>query len=418
MLITKAQPQTQRALKANTTRVRLSEQSSSSPAQDTYKKTITGAAYAAGGALGGMALGALGGQVMTHMTGKEVFSNFGGGVGAGVGSVTSLALSLSDEPVSVGRTFGAWAGATAGATAGTFVMGGLGKMLAAGGASPYLGSQGALLGAIGLGLAGAGVGFLGDESKVGRATKAAAAAGGGALFGLAMGGFMQATLSSPATAALLASAPVAGAATLGMLGLQSQINPNWEYSKPNSEAIDVATKSTFGMAGGHMVGTLLGAAAHAFGGSSAYVAAPLVGAALGASAAFGSVTDRTQLKELSVAALSGGAAATVGDAVGHGLSALTGNSIYKFVGPAAGAIAGGAVALERQGWDTKFVLPTALGFSLGTATGALVGAGLKALTGHDLYQVAAPLVGMAAGVCGTLAAAAHMQGKTNLEALI
>ncbi len=381
--------------------------------EDTFRSSVTRAAYAGCGALGGLALGAVSGQVMSHLTSNPVFSSLGGGVGAVGGAATSLALALSDQPVHMGRVFGSWAGSSAGATGGMYLMRELGSYLAGQGAAAYFGSHGALIGAAGVGLAGGGLAFAGDRSKVGKIARSAAKAGAGITVGLALGGAAQAALATcaPALTSLGVTAPAVLAGTLGLVGVQNEINRGWvdgyEY-KPSVETLDLAAKTVVGGAAGYLAGSLLAGFAVTAGGSPVYLAAaPALGGAIGLAGSFGSVRSNERLTGLALAAGVAGGSAMVGDLLGHGLSALTGLPAFKMLGPATGAVAGASFELDRQGRLPKYIAPAAIGFAAGSTAGTLLGAGLTALTGHSAYQIAGSAIGSVAGVLAGLAGRAH-----------
>ena len=383
------------------------------PPKDTFKKNVTRAAYASGGALGGLALGAVSGEVMSHLTQNPIFSSLGGGVGAIGGAATSLALSLSDEPVSIGRTFGSWAGASAGATGGMYLMRGLGEHLATFGAAPYFGTHGALIGAVGIGLAGTGVAFSFDESKVGKITKSGAKAGAGAALGMMAGGTIQSMLSSqPQLAPLTATAPFVLAGALALVGVQNEVNRGWlnGYEEPKSKRLDTATKSAAVATLGYAVGSAISGVALSVGGSAAYsVLGPSVGAAVGAVSMLASIKKSETLSDLAATTAAAGGAAVLGDAIGHGLTALTGQPAFQILGAATSAVTGASAMLGHQKRINKYVAPITLGFTSGTVTGTLLGAGLTALTGHSAYQLAGTIIGAAAGVFAGMAGGAAME---------
>jgi hypothetical protein len=371
------------------------------------KKAINGAAYATGGALGGLALGAVSGKVMSFVTHNDVFTTYGGGIGAIGGAATSLAISLSDEPVSLVRTFGSWTGASAGATGGMYVLKGLGNLLAENGASALFGSQGALLGAAAGGLAGAGVAFAGDNSKFGKIAKTTASTATGVTVGLLAGGAVQAFLAGGAMAAVSAPLPLVAAAAAGMVGLNNKINPGWVQNyrfKANSETTNTATKSVLSGAAGYGVGFIAGGIAQAAGGNAAYaLAGPALGAAVGAGLALGELTGSKNLTHVAGTAGLAGAGTLAGNLAGYGLSLVTGQGVFSGAGALAGAITGGALYLDANGKAGRYTLPVAGGLSVGTGVGALLGAGLSALTGHSIYQNIGTAGGAAAGLCAGLA---------------
>lgn len=416
MLITRSNPQVPVNLAKSAptlgAKATLTYEKPSAPPADVFKKSVTSAAYAAGGALGGLALGAVSGEVMSRLTQNEIFSTFGGGVGAIGGAATSLALSLSNEPVSMARTFGSWAGASVGATGGMYAMGGIGTALASHGAAALFGTEGALLGAVGLGLAGAGVAFAGADGKVATIAKSAGKAGAGALVGLAAGGFVQALLSNVTIFAPIAnSAPFVGAATLGLVGLQTELNKGWVLGgdyKPDHPTFDTVFRTGFGAAIGCGLGSAMGVVLYGAGASAAYATAgPLLGAAVGAAVKYGEAKHNKLANDLAVTGVLAGSGALVGDLVGHGLTALTGQPVFQMMGVAAGAVMGGTLTLDAQKRVNKYVAPVAAGLTAGTLTGTLLGVGLTAITGHSAYQVAGSAIGLAAGLLAGLAGGAH-----------
>lgn len=390
--------------------------------KDSFQKTVTGAAYAAGGALGGMALGAVSGEVLSRVTQNELFSSLGGGLGAVGGAATSLALSLSDEPVSVARTFGAWAGSTAGATGGIYLLGGAGRLLTSGGASALFATHGALIGALGAGMAGAGVAFAGDEGKVATVVRSAAKASAGVLGGLAAGGLAQTFTSSfPHLAPLAATAPIVGAAVLGLVGLQSEINKGWtshqdEY-EPRSKALDTVTNAALGAGAGYSLGFVAGAVGHNLVGAAGYSAVlPVLSAGLGATAILGLQKKSETLTGLTMVGSAVGAGGIAGDLVGRGLTLLTGQPAFTYLGAAAGAATGAAYGLEAEGFvKNRYLAPTVGGTVGATVGGTLLGSALSALTGQSGYQLAGTAIGATAGLLlGVAAGAGRSQSPATL----
>ena len=416
MLITNANSAAINTAKASTKAVKAEKSevaSENSASGDTFKKTVTGAAYAAGGALGGMALGAVTGEVMSHLTKNEIFSTFGGGVGAVGGAATTLALSLSDENVSISRTFGAWAGSAAGAAGGMHVLGTVGEFLASHGAHAMYGSHGAMLGALGAGIAGAGIAFAGDEGKVGTAVKSAAKGSTGVVAGFVAGGGVQALFNHvPALAPMAAAAPVVAAATLGLIGVQNELNAGWNSGrlyKPNVKALDVATRTSIGSATGLGAGLLAGAIGYGLTGAGGYgTVVPAVATGVGALASYAAATDNKLLSDVAVTGGIAGAAGVVGDAIGRGLTALTGEAAFTYLGAAAGAVTGATITLSAQDRLNGYVSLATAGTVGGTVAGTLLGTALTALTGSTGYQLAGSAIGAAAGMFLGLAGAAHM----------
>lgn len=92
------------------------------------------------------------------------------------------------------------------------------------------------------------------------------------------------------------------------------------------------------------------------------------------------------------------------DAVGQGLTHLTGNPAYAAMGPVAGAANGLLTGLFLSSEDdeasfqiSKKALPLTLGLTAGTTAGALAGALLTSVTGAPIYQSISPWLGAFAG---------------------
>jgi hypothetical protein len=143
------------------------------------------------------------------------------------------------------------------------------------------------------------------------------------------------------------------------------------------------------------------------GGSAAYsVVGPALGAAAGAVGGYGECTNNKTASEMAIVAVVGGSGGLIGDAVGHGLTALTGQPAFQMLGAATGALTGSTLALDAQNRISKYAAPVTAGVSGGTVAGTLLGAGLTALTGHSAYQLAGTVIGATAGVFAGLAAGA------------
>ncbi len=400
-------------------------QGDSATPEDSFKKNVTTAAHTAGGALAGLTLGAVGGSVLSQLSGTDTFARFGGVVGSVGGAGAALALSLSDEKVSSGRMFAAWTGATVGAPAGMYILQAVGGKLAAGGAAAVFGTHAALAGTLVGGLAGTGLAFTGDDSKVGKITKDAAVTGIGASVGMVAGGTLQAFLANNAShllAPIGAAAPAIGAATVGLMALNTRGNPGWSwylmdpndsYSKKEwlenrkNPGLDRLTKTAIGGTVGYGVGSAVGAVAHAASGNPLYLmATPAVGALVGTTGAVGS-TSGDKNSVASKVSLSTGLGATgflLGDAVGYGLTALTGNGAFAALGSTVGAANGAVLGLGSE-VTGKYAAPALTGATMGLTTGTLLGAGLTALTGSGLYQHLGTALGAVAGLTAGLAVA-------------
>jgi hypothetical protein len=376
------------------------------------KTVVTRGAITVGGGMGGAGLGAITGQVMMNLSGSPVFSTFGGVAGAIGGAAAGFAASQGDvSKETLVRSGGAWLGASVGSAAGMWVVGAAGAALAASGASSLFAVNGALIGTAAGGLVGAAIPFVGTDGKATTLLKEAAVAGTGGTIGLLAGGLAQ-TAVPEQLAHMAVPAPLLGAVALGLTGLHVMHNgiDRYEIPKMNlKRAKDSAWAGTFGYA----IGGGVGALAQSLGGSAAYTyAGPALGAVVATLAIAGDGRDNKLTHSAAVLGLTG-VGATAGDVIGHGLTALTGHPIYQNVGVAAGAINGAVAGLSSVGVDTKHGLPLVTGLASGTASGALVGAGISALTGQEIWKVAMPIVGSAFGVLTGLALSLNSDKKAS-----
>ena len=110
---------------------------------------VTKGAYATGGALGGVGMGIVTGQVMTSLTGVPIFSQVGGFAGAMAGAGTALAASKSENKAqTLKEVFFSWGLGSAGAAGGQYAMTAVGETLAASGAGAWVGATAPLLGTV------------------------------------------------------------------------------------------------------------------------------------------------------------------------------------------------------------------------------------------------------------------------------
>lgn len=89
---------------------------------------------------------------------------------------------------------------------------------------------------------------------------------------------------------------------------------------------------------------------------------------------------------------------TVGALGGAGLTALTGNNLYNQIGGVVGGINGGLGSMEAMEIDTKGAFEVGMFGSAGLAVGELAGTALTAVTGHNLYANTSGIAGLANGV--------------------
>lgn len=155
---------------------------------------------------------------------------------------------------------------------------------------------------------------------------------------------------------------------------------------------------------GHLLTHLIGSSAYAWVGAG-------TGGALGTMINL-AVEDKPRRQAWTTAAVTTGltgAGTTLGDAIGRGLTNLTGNPLYAAIGPAAGAINGVLGGLTFSLPDnqlrklTENILPSTFGLVTGATAGCLAGALLTYITGAPIYNTVAPLLG---GFAGTATGAA------------
>lgn len=235
------------------------------------------------------------------------------------------------------------------------------------------------------------------------------AAGFGAVgygLGVGAGAILHAGMGASANYTILG--PTLGTLAGGLWGAAIQTkNKNLELAARAATTGSLA--AVVGDGAGHVLHHLLG--------SSAYL--NLAPATAGLTGAFSSLAsndkDKTRAQGWSTAATTfglTGVASTIGDAVGQGLTHLTGNPLYAALAPAAGAVNGAltglAVMLDKDSKANLLVgkaLPLTLGLSAGLTAGSLAGALLTSLTGAPLYNTVAPLLGAFAGTATGVAIA-------------
>ncbi|MBT9582685.1 hypothetical protein IV102_05010 [bacterium] len=173
----------------------------------------------------------------------------------------------------------------------------------------------------------------------------------------------------------------------------------------NKGLVMAARTATCGVAGtlvgdgiGHGLTYLIGSSAYSWTGAG-------TGAALGAMINL-AVDDKPRQKAWTTAAVTTGltgAGISLGDAIGRGLSQLTGNPLYAAIGPAAGGLNGALGGLTFNLPEGKLqkltenALPSAFGLVTGATAGCLAGALLTYITGAPIYNTVAPLLGAFAG---------------------
>jgi hypothetical protein len=383
----------------------------------TIKDVVTKSAFTAGGALGGTGLGVATGLAISNISGNPVFGQFGGLVGAVGGAAAGLAASQKGaSKANLARSVGAWAGASVLSSGGMWAVGHATSHLAAHGAGALIGANGALVGAVAGGLVGAAIPFIGSEGRLSGGLKDAACVAAGGTAGMLAGAGIQAAVHSateqavqvlPQLAKMMAPVPFITTAVGALSALDYKRNPGYSVDNPGlKKTRNVGWAIAGGYAGGALVGSL---ATLGFGGSSAYMlAAPAVAATTAGLTAMGAHENDFENSSYTKGAqtlLLTGLGAGVGDAVGAGLTALTGNSLYRDIGAAAGAANGLTAGLRWAGLDDKKGLPLATGLISGGASGVLLGAGISALSGQNIWNTVVPVLGAATGALTGLALA-------------
>ena len=384
----------------------------------TIKDVVTKSAFTAGGALGGTGLGVATGLAISNISGNPVFGQFGGLVGAVGGAAAGLAASQKGaSKANLARSVGAWAGASILSSGGMWAVGRATSHLAAHGAGALIGANGALVGAVAGGLVGAAIPFIGSEGRITGGLKDAASVAAGGTAGMLVGAGIQAAVNSAASSAaeqllpqfakMLAPVPYVTAAVGALSALDYKNNPGYEADMPGlRKARNVGWAIAGGYAGGALIGSL---ATLGFGASSAYMlAAPAVAATTAGLTAMGGHEKDFESSGYTKGAqtlLLTGLGAGAGDVIGSGLTALTGNSLYRNIGAAAGAANGLTAGLRWAGLDDKKGLPLVTGLVSGGASGVLLGAGISALSGQNIWNTVVPVLGAATSVLTGLALA-------------
>lgn len=388
---------------------------------------ITKAASATGGATGGLLLGGLAGTLMTNVTGNPLFQSYGAAVGSVAGGGMGLAAATGDDKSTLIRSAIGWGTGTAGMAAGQWALGSLANMVTSNGGSAVFAQTGQLVGAAsGLAL-GASIPFTGSYRSGHMVTKQLGFAALTGNAGWLAGGALQAICNTAGNPTLGMAAPWLGAAAGFFTGAASRaimgdseranekLNKISESYAAYRQTVAVGSSLSGGAALGCVGGAIIGGFASNLNASPIYqVAAPVIGPALGALMSVATVGEElyskqaTQLAEKSATTLGFGAlGAVVGDAVGHGLTYVSGNPLYSSIGGAVGALEGTMAGLTIANQDSKSPLfkGTLAGGTagLGLSAGALAGALLDHMTGSHIYGTVAPILGGVAGALTGLA---------------
>lgn len=370
------------------------------PEQDKswLKDAVVKGAYASGGALAGVGLGVATGGVIGNLTGSSL-STVGGVLGALGGAASAVSVSDSENvSESLTKVALAWGGASLGAGLGQVValhtIGGL----AAHAGMPILASAAPFVGTATGAIVGAALPLAEGTDKLAQGAKHGAMISALGTIGLTAGLAGRAFLAgTPELASMGYIAPFLGAASGATLG-------NAAILGDESKGAVNALKMSWGTSTGYTVGTALGAVATVAGGSALYQSAfPVVGGVAGALWGYSGLTGESQLPGQKLAEKSAAVMGTSslgvlgGDLVGNVLSLVSGQDIYRQVGPLVGGLHGASVGLESVGLDTRNAAEVALMTSGGLSVGVLAGEMLSAATGHQLLAGLGPVVGAANG---------------------
>lgn len=202
-------------------------------------------------------------------------------------------------------------------------------------------------------------------------------------------------------------------------GPKDEVTLKESYRRATTTAATAAGAGTVGYFGGELAQGLL----TSIGAGARYAGfMPAIGAALGTS--WGVVASRSGQDDpftqtvTGLATLgSGGTLGMVGgDALGHGLTSLTGSASFAAGGALAGAITGGLVGLSRNRAGRKDVLSQiahgAASTSVGVTSGWFLGGGTAALLARVAPNAAlglAPTLGAVSG--GLIGLAAYLSFK-------
>lgn len=177
-------------------------------------------------------------------------------------------------------------------------------------------------------------------------------------------------------------------------------------------AVTSGATTTGGATVGYFLGGVAGQLVHNIGASARYLAyGPAVGAALGAS--WGLAASRSGQDDTLTRFVRGSATMTtgstlglvIGDALGHGLTALTGRTPYVAFGPLAGLLTGGLSGLAINRMEKQDTLSRiakgAASTAIGATSGWFLGGGTSALiakiAGNTGLLGAAPVLGLVSG---------------------
>ena len=183
-----------------------------------------------------------------------------------------------------------------------------------------------------------------------------------------------------------------------------------------NDGVKLTAATTCSSAVGYGVGAVVGAVADSWGANYAYpLLAPAAGAAIAGMAGMAAQQDSKVLGKVALTSALAGAGCIVGDLVGHGLTALSGNPIYRNIGAAAGAVNGASLSFNisdpksesKMAKIADYSTPAILGATGGSTLGCLTGALISYVTGNSFYSNAAPILGGVAGALTGLALAVN-----------
>lgn len=380
-----------------------------------YEDAVVKGAFLSGGAVAGVGLGVVTGQVLGNLTGSSIFSGVGGVAGAMAGAGTALAMSEAENQWSVLKdvTLG-WGGGTIGSAAGQLIVGEMINKAGQAAGLPGLAAAGPLIGTAAGAVVGGAAPFYGAEDGGRKLLRDGALATGATTAGLLLGtGARHLFMSNPVFQGLGGAAPVLGAAAGGALALA--VADHKDQIKWANDAGAVATLGALGYGVGSLLGGVAGVGGSSLYRALPMILTPLWGAgALDFSFDTDKPEYRKTLGKVSGAGTMGLLGAMGGDVAGNLLTAATGQSIFRPLLPLAASTAASTLylsTLESQHKE-KFATAgaTALGVGMGSAVGGLMGAGLSAVTGNGIYNAVGGVLG---GATAGLASYAG-PGESNL----
>ena len=399
------------------------EESKSETATDKFIRYSKAGGAAAGGTLAGLFLGGVGSKLVANTTGLEVVSKYGAPIGAVIGLGAALGAQTDNKVLK--KSMYAQAAATAGMTAGLYGGGFVGNLVANAGAAGHFATNGTLIGATALAVAGASAGF-GTDTEFGDKLRDFSNASLGGTTGYFLGGGAQALAETffPSLGTVMTAAPALYATTGALVGAAKSIDSHPGYDDQGNELERtgyqkfgqfVETGASFGVGAsvgftaGAGVGALVDALTEKLPGLAQHygTTSPILGAATGGMISAAIETGNENWGKAAALTGSTGVGLALGDLAGYGLTKLTGMPIYAAIGSAAGAATGASLAAYGIGEATdddtiigkagKYAAPITAGVTVGSSAGALVGALLSHFLENGTYQIVGSGLGTASG---------------------